>query len=125
MFVRDVKYFRAHKVHELTKEDYELVIDSGMFYVFYPEACGIYEEDVIKPRIDVIGQNGNDGLHYDNLDGVGWPYEMDDSYIDKVSNVTQEHFEAFVGCLHDFVYNRNEPEYDVFKCIRCGKEIQR
>jgi hypothetical protein len=26
------------------------------------------EEDELNKRIDIIGQNGNDGLHYDEID---------------------------------------------------------
>jgi len=84
---RDTKYFRAMKVHQLGKEDYELLKSTGMFYEFYPEACGIYEEDIL-----ISGTYGQD-----NPDGVGWPYEMGDEYMSKVSNVTKDHLDSFVG----------------------------
>ena len=115
MPVRDVKYFRTHKVHELTKEDYELALDSGMFYVFYPDACGIYSEDVPQTPPD------------ENPDGVGWPYEMNEDCIDKFKNVTQEHFEAFVGnnCLHEMIYQGHGHNYDVFRCRKCGLEEEK
>lgn len=117
MSVRDVKFFRTHKVTELDKDDYELALESGMFYVFYPDACGIYSEDVPQTPMD------------ENPDGVGWPYEMGDDYIDKFKNVTQEHFDTWAGttteCVHDMVYQGHGHNYDVFRCIRCGFEEER
>lgn len=55
------------KLHELTREEYETLYRSGMMGEFYPEASGCYEKDVEEyneERINVIGQNGNDGLVY-------------------------------------------------------------
>lgn len=87
-------YFKTTPIHRLEKDEYLALKDSGLFYEYYPQATGIYDDDVQQSRIDVIGQNGNDGDHYKDL---GWPYEHGDDYIDKVNNVTQDHFDTFVG----------------------------
>lgn len=55
------------KLHELTREEYDTVYRSGMMGEFYPDASGCYEKDVEEyneQRMNVIGQNGNDGLVY-------------------------------------------------------------
>ena len=55
------------KLHELTREEYETLYRSGFMGEFYPDASGCYEKDVeeyIEERMNVIGQNGNDGEHY-------------------------------------------------------------
>ena len=59
---------------------------------YYPEAYGAWCDDVASKQIPE-----------DNPDGVGWPYEHGDMYIDKVTNVTQvtqEHLDEFVGELN-------------------------
>jgi len=144
---RTHSYFKERKVHELDKEDYDLLKASGMFYVFYPQACGIWEEDRLNKDTfsDYMGVSqdaqGQDYKIQDNPDGVGWPYEMGDDYISKVTNVTepkssdnavtQEHFDEFVGdlnkneCSHNMVYKGHDHNYDVFKCYKCGYEEER
>lgn len=112
-------YFKTTPIHRLEEDEYLALKDSGLFYEYYPAATGIYDDDVEQSRIDFIGQNGNDGLHYD--DAQGWPYEHGDMYIDKVNNVTQEHFDEFVGCMHEWevwYWNANK---DWYKCKKCGE----
>lgn len=129
MKVKDAKYFRSIKLESLTRDEYDLVKDSGMLYEFYPEACGIYKDDVLDKRIDIIGQNGNDGAHYvnddkdphinsktqlgdfktqlgDNPDGVDWPYRFEQGYAEKI--------EALYGLDHDgmFVDDYKTPHSD-------------
>lgn len=56
------------KLHELTREEYETLYRSGFMGEFYPDASGCYEKDVEEyneERMNVIGQNGNDGEHYE------------------------------------------------------------
>lgn len=114
MNVKLTKYFRSTPLHKLTRQEHNFLVACGCLNEFYPTACGIYEDDAGKSRIDQIGQNGNDGDHYDeNPDGVGWPYEHGDDYIDKVNKVTQV-------CDHDFVYEGHGHNYDVYRCIHCG-----
>jgi len=35
-----------NKIKDLSKEEYLLLVNSGMFWELYPEATGIYEEDI-------------------------------------------------------------------------------
>ena len=35
-------------LHDLTKQEYAQLLKSGMFWEFYPQATGIYEEDCSK-----------------------------------------------------------------------------
>lgn len=107
MNVKDTKYFRSIKLESLTKDEYDLIKASGMMYEFYPEACGIYKEDVLNKRIDIIGHNGNDGSHYkndgshnvnvneDNPDGISWPHRYEQGYAEKIESI----------------YNTNKTEY--------------
>ena len=53
------------------KKDYEALHASGMFWEFHPELTGNWNIDKLRilgdeaeERINIIGQNGNDGLHY-------------------------------------------------------------
>jgi hypothetical protein len=53
------------------EQDYILLMKSGMMFVFHPELTGEWNVDKItilgeksEERMKVIGQNGNDGLHY-------------------------------------------------------------
>lgn len=34
---------------------------------------GVKKEEELNERMDVIGQNGNDGLHYDSIGNIGDP----------------------------------------------------
>ena len=80
-------YWSSIVLGSLTREEYEGLKSAGMLYVYYPQACGIYEDDMAREkasRIDTIGQNGNDGSHYD--EPTLWPYGVGDDYIDKIYN---------------------------------------
>ena len=75
---RTAIYYKNAKLSQITQEDYLYLIDTGMLYVYFPEATGIQSKDIphtMKPRIDIIGQNGNDGEHY-----VADAYALLDAY---------------------------------------------
>ena len=82
MSVKFNKHFKSLRLNQLTKFEHSLLVETGLLNNFYPEACGIYEDDV--------GTKVKD-------EDQGWPYEMGDSYISKVTNVTQAHLDAYVG----------------------------
>ena len=35
-------------IHKLTEEKYNMILNSGMFWEFYPDLSGIYEQDRYK-----------------------------------------------------------------------------
>ena len=95
-------YYRNANLSQITQEDYIYLIDTGMLYVYFPEATGIQKYDIphtMTSRIDTIGQNGNDGIHYrvsgdDNPDGVnielgenGWPHKYETGYAEKIEKL--------------------------------------
>ena len=87
MHVRTAKELRMMNLEQLTEAEYNFLLNDGVLYVYFPEASGSYSEDM--KRIDNIGQNGNDGLHYrvpfsDNPDGVEWPHRHEDGYAEKI-----------------------------------------
>ena len=92
MHVRTNKELKLLKLHQLTEVEYFNLKEGGMLYVYFPEASGIRSQDM--KRIDKIGQNGNNGEHYDdNPDGMDFPHDIDDSYatkIEKVYNVPKD-----------------------------------
>lgn len=60
-----IGYYKSIRLDALTEEEYNTLKDAGVLRTIYPEATGIYEEDMNKEsRIDNIGQNGNDGEGY-------------------------------------------------------------
>ena len=64
---RTAIYYKNANLSQITQEDYIYLIDTGMLYVYFPEATGIQKYDIphtMTSRIDTIGQNGNDGEHY-------------------------------------------------------------
>ncbi len=68
------------------QEDFNLLLRSGMFWVIHPELTGDWNVDKIKilgesseERMNIIGQNGNDGLHYvqtTTMDKLGDPDQL-------------------------------------------------
>lgn len=82
-------YYESIALSSLSRDEYNDIKGAGMLFVLYPEACGIYEDDV-QSRIDAIGQNGNDGLHYrvSGSDSTeAWPHFAEDSYMDKINKI--------------------------------------
>ena len=77
----------------ISRKKYYQLQDLGMLYVYYPDCTGNYEADEERKdipdtrhsRIDAIGQNGGEGTHYDNPDGISW-----ESYADKVERYTAD-----------------------------------
>ena len=90
---RTAVYYRNAKLDNITLEDYLYLIDTGMLYVYFPEATGIQKKDIPhtmyqQSRIDTIGQNGNDGEHYEeNPDGVSWPHKYEAGYAEKIEKL--------------------------------------
>lgn len=93
-----IGYYQSIKLSALTEDEYYNIKEAGLLWRIYPEASGIFKEDVMS-RIDTIGQNGNEGSHYD--DAVDYrvsgsdtpnvfPYGVGDDYIDKVYNHAEE-----------------------------------
>lgn len=87
MTAKTQSYYKSIKLESLSRDEYNDIKNAGVLHVIYPEATGIYQEDVLdkNSRIDQIGQNGNDGLGYrvsgsDNPDGINW----DDVTLSKV-----------------------------------------
>ncbi len=82
-----------------SEHDYILLMKSGMMFVFHPELTGEWNVDKItilgedaEERMKAIGQNGNDGLHYeddiktDSTDDKRYVYNMtfeDGSLVDS------------------------------------------
>ena len=75
----------------LSRKKYYELLDKNELHQFLPNAVGDYEADgvltidyltgVLDSRIENIGQNGNTGEHYDDID-----YRIDgESYADKVT----------------------------------------
>lgn len=62
MLTRKAKEYRMLNLEDIGEAEYTLLKHEGMLYEYFPEATGIYEDDM--SRIDNIGQNGNDGEHY-------------------------------------------------------------
>ena len=128
-----IGYYQSIKLSALTEDEYYNIKEAGLLWRIYPEASGIFKEDVMDKqkkaaiekfqeeqltnpidtrymsddelaqkcmsRIDTIGQNGNEGSHYD--DAVDYrvsgsdtpnvfPYGVGDDYIDKVYNHAEE-----------------------------------
>lgn len=54
------------KLHELTSTEYIVLKELGELWNFFPEATGYWVKDTQfdEDRIDTIGQNGPEGLHY-------------------------------------------------------------
>lgn len=85
-------YYKSIALESLSENEYYNLKEAGMLFAIYPEACGIYKEDVLNKRIDIIGQNGNDGAHYgddkaqlgDNPDGVSWPHRFEQGHAEKI-----------------------------------------
>lgn len=50
---------RGREIERLTNENFRLKLDKA------EEVSGLNEENRSSSRMDIIGQNGNDGLHYD------------------------------------------------------------
>ena len=119
-------YYSNIAFESLSENEYTNLKDEGMLYVYYPEATGDYYTDVVTApnkagsRIDAIGQNGNDGGHYnnkhvewceveegnpcvhyrvpmsDNSNSIipeDWPHIMGDSYNDKVKKTIEDTYE--------------------------------
>lgn len=90
MHTRKSIEYRAMNLENLPREEYYHLEDAGMLYEYFPEATGSYDNDMESvSRIDNIGQNGNEGLHYrvpfsDNPDGVEWPHRHEDGYAEKI-----------------------------------------
>ena len=76
MHVKKAIEYRAMNLENLTAEEYYHLEDMGMLYVYFPEATGSYDNDM--KRIDKIGQNGNDGMHYD---------ELGETYAEKIARI--------------------------------------
>lgn len=73
------------RLHEMTRHEYETLYRSGFMGEFYPDASGCYEKDVEEyneQRMNVIGQNGNDGEHYRD-----WKEEYQENLSDDYMNV--------------------------------------
>ena len=139
MSAKSVSYYKSIKLEALTEDEYLTIRDAGMLYVIYPEATGIYQEDVMskqetsrseaigsQSRIDTIGQNGNDGSHYDdavpyrvsgddNPDGVifedvrEWPHVHSDDYSDKVKKVIEDTYELPIDDMFVDDYTPSDP----------------
>lgn len=69
MHVRTVKELKALNLNQLSEIEYYSLQDGGLLHVYFPEATGIFGEDM--KRIDVIGHNSNDGEHYDTSKTTG------------------------------------------------------
>ena len=100
MHVKTSKEYRAMNLEDLSREEYYHLEDIGQLRNFFPEATGLYGDDM--SRIDNIGQNGNDGLHYQVIyqnQGASedftrpWPHVHSDGYSDKVKKVIEEAYE--------------------------------
>ena len=104
MHVKTAKYYRSIDLEDLTEAEYCALKERGLLWEYFPEATNEgYHADM--KRIDKIGQNGNDGAHYqdidlapevdyrvsgdDNPDGVNidWPHETDDDYATKIEKL--------------------------------------
>jgi len=65
------------------QEDYRLLLRSGHFWSIYPELTGEWKVDKLRilgdqaeERMNIVGQNGNSGLHYvqtTTMDELGNP----------------------------------------------------
>ena len=122
--VKQAKYFRSIKFSSLTESEYSGLKERGMLYEYYPQATGSYMKDMInenirESRIDDIGQNGNDGLHYSatynhqmvDLEPKAkhdtlWPYGAGDAYINKMYlEPKEEGYEAPKDHMFEDNYN--------------------
>jgi len=97
MNVKMAKEYRAMNLEDLTVEEYYHLDDTGMLYDYFPEASGSYIEDM--SRIDRIGQNGNNGEHYE-MTGTSWPHVKDDSYSIKIKKVIEETYDTVSNPSH-------------------------
>ena len=133
-------YYNSIKLESLTENEYEKLKKIGILYVYYPEATGSYNNDVltVPNRVDIIGQNGNDGQHYselfqeaydtqyrvpmsDNPDGIGydvfndhqWKHVLGDSYSDKVKKVIEDTYgiEKDNMFVDDYVEKVKQPSH--------------
>lgn len=126
MTAKTHSYYKSIKLESLSRDEYNDINNAGVLHVIYPEATGIYQEDVLdkKSRIDQIAQNGNDGLHYrvsgsDNPDGISWPDPSEENYnevieklyeLDKDNMFVDDYVEG-EGCRgHDMVSNPSHYE---------------
>ena len=100
MNVKTAKELRAMNLEDLSEEMYYHLDEQGILHVYFPEASGIYEDDM--SRIDRIGQNGGDGEHYTAtfkgvvVDNTGWPHSEEDGYAEKI--------EKLYGCPKDDMF---------------------
>ena len=133
MHVKTAKELRAMDLEDLGIELYDRLKSMGMLWVYFPEASGSYEEDM--KRIDQIGQNGNDGSHYDedkinyrvsgadNPDGLDWPHRWEDGYAEKIEKLYNPpkddlFVDDYTPCRgHDMVSN---PKHYM---LSCGVEV--
>lgn len=117
-------YYKSIAMESLSRDEYNDINNAGVLHVIYPEATGIYQEDVLDKRIDKIGQNGNDGLHYengidyrvsgsDNPDGVNY---LDFEEIEKIYDLPKDdmYVDDYIegeGCRgHDMISNPSHYE---------------
>ncbi len=71
---------------QLTDEQYEKIKKEAARYEIDPSTnTKLFPHNNLKqPRIDIIGQNGNEGIHYDSDDNVDrWSAVLRDEYDSK------------------------------------------
>lgn len=108
-----------------TKDNYIFILKSGMFWELYPELTGNWDEDrkIINPehiydeessdeRMNVVGQNGNTGEHYNDTIIIDTLVSFETSAralekgfnIKSIEHVTDKVYDKFSGELKNWVH---------------------
>lgn len=80
------------------EQDYNLLLRSGAFWDIHPELTGDWNVDKIRilgdqaeERMNIVGQNGNDGLHYsqNTTGGVSFQFWEDQDFSNNPKDPNQ------------------------------------
>lgn len=99
----DYKFWYNRQTGVITlDEEMNLEIPNGKKFKFVNNQFTPMEDDWDEKRMDIIGQNGNDGLHYtiDSISNPKWTYNTyTDAYeIDKTIRNTES---SLMGIIYE------------------------